>query len=449
MILGLFLGYKDLVVTPAYLFVIGILIFYFKKFVPNKDLKPIFIRAFFAKIFSGIMLGVIYQFYYGGGDTSTYFYDGERLADVFYQSKIAWFKMVFLSMKIDEDTFPFYHNLFCWGDYQSYFVVRVLGIFNLLSFNTYTASAIFFAVFSFNGIWHMFLTFRALFPHLEKQIANACFFLPSLIFWGSGILKDSLLVCGIGWAFYAAVHVIFLKKKALKSIILLVAASIILMNVKPFVLVALMPSLLIWIIFSRIQKVKSSFGRTIYGPIIFIILFSLGFVFLSRFTKDTYFDVTRAEEITQSIKVSKDFLLYVAQNQNGSAYDIGEMDGSVSNAASLAPKAIWVTFFRPYPWESKNINMMMAALESFFFIVFTARTLYRVGIFKTLGIIGSNPFVLFCLTYSMFYGAVIDLSSANFGTLVRYKIPILPFYLVAFIVIDSYKKEKKVSEFVT
>lgn len=107
MILGLFLGYKDLVVTPAYLFVIGILIFYFKKFVPNKDLKPIFIRAFFAKIFSGIMLGVIYQFYYGGGDTSTYFYDGERLADVFYQSKIAWFKMVFLSMKIDEDTFLF------------------------------------------------------------------------------------------------------------------------------------------------------------------------------------------------------------------------------------------------------------------------------------------------------------------------------------------------------
>lgn len=446
MTLGLFLGYNDLIITPIFVFSIGILIFYFKKFVPSKELKPIFIRAFFIKIFSAIILGLIYQFYYGGGDTQTYFNDGKAIYDVFWQSKIAWLKLIFGPMLIDKDTFGYTSRIFCWGDYQSYFVVRVVGFFNLFTFNTYTATAVLFAVISFNGIWHMFLVFRDLYPKSEKQIGYACFYLPSLFFWGSGILKDSLLVCGIGWAFYGFYNIFFSKKRIGKSIMLLFISSIILINVKPFVLIALLPPLLIWYIFLKIRSVKSNFGRTIYGPIIFTTLLAMGYLLLSNFTKNTQFDINKSEYVLQNIKITKDYLLYVARDQRGSAYDIGELDGTALNAISLSPKAIWVTFFRPYIWESKNINMLLAAFESFFFLIFTFKTLFKVGFFKSLAIIWNDPFLLFCISYSFFFGAIVGLSSANFGTLVRYKIPILPFYLCMIIIIYSHRKIKQKPE---
>jgi hypothetical protein len=443
MLLIAFLGYKDLIVTPMALLLVSLFIFYFKKFVPQKELKPLFLRALFAKIFSAIILGLVYQFYYGGGDTSSYFMDGGVIYESFFDSKLVWLKLVFGPMVKSSDTFIYTNKIYHYGDSQSYFVVRTTGLLNMFTFNTYSSTAILFAVFSFNGIWHMFLVFRDLYPKLEVKLGYACFFLPSLCFWGSGILKDSLLVGGIGWAFYGFYNLFFVRKRIFKSVLLLLMASLILFNVKPFVLVALFPPLLIWYIFIKIRTVKSNFGRTIYGPIIFGILFVLGFTFLSYFSKNTMFDITKAEEVTQNIKVTKDYLLNVAKMQNGSAYDIGDMDGSILNALSLAPSAIWVTFFRPYLWESRNVNMLLAALESSYFLFFTLYAVFKVGLGRALKIIWKDAFLLFCFTYSMFYGFIVGLSSANFGTLVRYKIPILPFYLCGIIIVYSQRKIKK------
>lgn len=155
------------------------------------------------------------------------------------------------------------------------------------------------------------------------------------------------------------------------------------------------------------------------------------------------FDINNIDAITSNIKISKDYLVGIASSQNGSVYDLGHLDGDVASTLSLAPSAAWVTFFRPYIWESKNIITLLAALESSFFLVFTFATLYKTGAVKCLRLIWKDPFLIFCLSYSIFYGIIIGLISGNFGTLVRYKIPILPFYLCAIIILYAHKKSKK------
>lgn len=442
-----FLGYKDLIVTPLFLLVGALLIFYFKKFVPQKQLRPLFIKALFVKIFCGFILGVIYDFYYKGGDTMWYYHGGGVIYESFFESPLIWFKMVFGPMEKSPDIFMYANKIYHFGDSQSYFVIRICGFLSILSLNTYTTIAMAFALISFNGIWHLFLIMRSLYPQHEKRFGYACFYIPSLCFWGSGILKDSLLVAGVGWALYALYHLFFLKQRFVKSIFLFGLASLILLNIKPFVFIALFPPFIAWYILSRIRSIKSNFGRTLFGPIITFVLLFFGFLLLSALSKDTMFDINNINAITLNIKTSKDYLVNIANYQNGSAYDIGDLDGNVASTVALAPNAAWVTFFRPYIWESKNLIMLLAALESSFFLVFTFATLYKTGLIKCIRMIWEDPFLIFCLSYSIFYGIVIGLISGNFGTLVRYKIPVLPFFLCAIIVLYDYRKTAKKKNF--
>jgi ABC-type sulfate transport system permease component len=94
----------------------------------------------------------------------------------------------------------------------------------------------------------------------------------------------------------------------------------------------------------------------------------------------------------------------------------------------LAPQAINASLFRPYLWEAKNPLMLMAAMESLFVLGLTLVVAVR----KPGKFLSSfrDPYVMFCIVFSITFAFAVGVSTFNFGTLVRYKIPMLPFYLV-------------------
>ena len=55
----------------------------------------------------------------------------------------------------------------------------------------------------------------------------------------------------------------------------------------------------------------------------------------------------------------------------------------------------------------------------------------------------NNPNVLFTLIFSIAFAFAVGVSTFNFGTLVRYKIPLLPFFLVALILILHHSKSER------
>jgi hypothetical protein len=58
----------------------------------------------------------------------------------------------------------------------------------------------------------------------------------------------------------------------------------------------------------------------------------------------------------------------------------------------------------------------------------------------------SDPNVIFAMVFSLSFAFAVGVSTFNFGTLVRYKIPVLPFFLVALILILDYSNRDKKSE---
>jgi hypothetical protein len=120
----------------------------------------------------------------------------------------------------------------------------------------------------------------------------------------------------------------------------------------------------------------------------------------------------------------------------GSGYSLGELDGTFGSMIKLAPQAVNVSLFRPYLWEVRNPLMLLSALESLGLLFLTIYTVYKARryLFGALG----NPTILFCLMFSVSFAFAVGISTFNFGTLTRYKIPLLPFYLMAMILILDY-----------
>jgi len=59
-------------------------------------------------------------------------------------------------------------------------------------------------------------------------------------------------------------------------------------------------------------------------------------------------------------------------------------------------------------------------------------------------ILFSDSFIVFSIVFSFIFSFFIGLSTANFGALVRYKIPLIPFFMsTLFIIIQNFNIEKK------
>ncbi|HYM93839.1 MAG TPA: hypothetical protein VET23_06855, partial [Chitinophagaceae bacterium] len=136
--------------------------------------------------------------------------------------------------------------------------------------------------------------------------------------------------------------------------------------------------------------------------------------------------------------------IYSVSVDEGSAYSLGQFDPTIGGMLTKFPLAINVTFFRPYLWESKKIIVLFSAIEALVFLFVTLKVVFSLGIGKILKAINQDPTIQFCLIFSMIFAFSVGISSNNFGTLSRYKIPCLPFYALALIL--TYYKYNPVSK---
>ena len=111
----------------------------------------------------------------------------------------------------------------------------------------------------------------------------------------------------------------------------------------------------------------------------------------------------------------------------------------------MAPAAIVATLYRPFLWESKKLSTLLSSLESLVMMLFTLIVLKRVGIRKFISTLLSDPMVLYCFLFAVVFALFVGATTLNFGTLVRYKIPAMPFYVIALYRILDINHKLKIS----
>lgn len=431
---------QDFVITPLYLMVIYLIAYFVRNIVADTNTKRYFIPALTVKIIGAIAVGLIYQFYYNGGDTFNYFNNSKHIWEAFKDSPSLGMSLILSNNQYTSANFQYASLMYFFHDTSSYFVVRVAGLFDIFTLHTYSATAVFFAVFSFSGLWAMYKGFCDLYKNLHFEFALAIFFVPSVFFWGSGILKDTLTLGALGWATYAAIRMFFHRKHPIiPHIFIFILACYAVYMIKIYILLCFFPALILWIFLSWRKKIPSAMLRILLTPIMITIAVVLGYYALIAVGEDNKRYSLKA--LGQTAEITANYLYYVSEKQGGSSYTLGDFDYSVTGMVKKLPLAINVTLFRPYLWEAKNPIMLLSALESLALLIFTIVILVKTKFLFALRKI--DPTITFCLVFAISFAFAVGFSTYNFGSLVRYKIPLVPFYLIALFVLNYYSKSAK------
>jgi hypothetical protein len=431
---------RDLVVTPLVILVVYALAYGLRKRLTDKTTAKYYFPALTLKICGALALGFLYQYYYKGGDTYNYHTHGSRIIwQAFMDSPVTGWNLLTSGGQYMPGTYQYASRILFYTDPPSFFVVQVAALFDLLTFSSYAGTAVCFAFLSFFGSWLLFLTFYRLLPHAHAWVAVAVLFVPSVLMWGSGILKDTLTLSALGMLTYA-VHGLFVARRFKPGKVVLLAAGLwILFSVKKYVLMCFLPALLLWVYANRLAQIRSVVAKILIVPFIILLLAGSGYYAVILIGKDDPRYAPERLAVTAQI-TAYDIGFYTGKDA-GSTYSLGKLDGTFANLLSKFPQAVNVSLFRPYLWEVRNPLMLLSALESLVFLVLTLVVLVRHGRYaiQSLG----NPIVLFCLVFSVVFAFAVGVSTFNFGTLSRYKIPLIPFYLMALIVISQSSKSER------
>jgi hypothetical protein len=435
---------RDFIVTPVILFIVYAVAYMVRPHVTDEVSRKYFFPALTVRIVGAIAVGLIYQFYYSGGDTFNYHTHGSRhIWEAFMKSPADGFALLTSNGEYKPGIWKTAEKIWFWRDPSSFFVIKVATIFDLFTFSTYSATAVLFAVFSFTGAWMFFKTFYRKYPTLHAWIAFSVLFIPTVVFWGSGIFKDSITLACLGIGCHAF-DVIFIRYRLkVSSILLLLFTFWMIFSIKKYILLIFLPALLVWGFAQNVWFIRSAVVRILITPVVGVTVLLLIYFAVPLVSQD---DVRyNISSISQTAKVTAYDIRYGwgARTGEGSGYTLGELDGSWESMLRLAPNAINVSLFRPYIWEIKNSLMLLSGIEALMIFCCTLFVLFRIRmkIFR----LSLKPDILFCLVFSLTFAFAVGISTYNFGTLSRYKIPMIPYFMLALGLLHHYwKSERKV-----
>lgn len=437
------LTFWDILIPPFYLIAIYALASIYK----NKKLKidssyKYFTIGIFAKIAGSICLALIYQFYYKGGDVTNYFESSQAIKNVFFKNYNYFFDLVFGDPS-DEMISYFDYNtgypIYRFSDKHAFFTSKFYTIVAFFSFGSFITASILSALISFTGIWKLFQVFYIEFPHLKKQLAIAILFIPSVVFWGSGMLKDSITISAVGWYTYAFYNFFVLRKyKNLFLIIYMFIAAYLLIAIKPYILFALLPGSIIWLSNQQIAKIGNKITRTVVAP--FLITLGSIVAFMSLNLLGDNLGLYKVDSVMERASIVQQDLKQ--EYYRGNSFDIGDFEPTIAGMLSKAHLAIFAALFRPSILDVRNPVMLLSAIENTYIMILTFMLLLRLKFIGFFTIIWKNPLVLFSVLFSLFFAFSVGISISNFGSMVRLKIPAIPFFVASLFIIRYYYEQQ-------
>jgi hypothetical protein len=419
----------DFVLPPLYV----LIIFAIGKNIKQSKIKlnpeyEFFTSGLLIKIMGAIIFCLVYTLYYDGGDTNAYHEAAVSLKKLSYYYTNIFFKILsgnyvweYLGYFDYRTGYPQY-----WKDPQAFMVVRLTSILEFLSFNSYIATSVMLAALSFSGIWKLYRLFCMYYPQLTEKLTYTTIFIPSVVFWGSGILKDTYTITGACWFTYHMHQAVIKKDAPIKNAVIALIAGYLVLKIKPYIILSLVPGALLWFAFEKLKSIKNSLARIVFGPILFSTVLGF-FLLLFSSIKGDLGAYSSVESILNKASVTQKDL---KQDYNqGNAFDIGEFEPTIPGVLKKFPIAVFSGIFRPTLLDARNIVMIISALENTIILFAFLYVLFSVGILRFYSIVSENPIIFFSLLYAVIFGFSVGLSTSNFGALVRYKIPCTPFFL--------------------
>ena len=325
----------------------------------------------------------------------------------------------------------------------NFMVARIVAIVSFFTLGKYLLSNLVFSLIAFTGAWKLYQFFYEQYPHLHRKLAIAILYLPTFVFWSSGILKDSICIASVGWITFSLNQLVVKKTDFIKSSLLLVFFGYLLWIIKPYILISYVPFFTLYLILKNVNMVNSKLLKLLLAPALIIGSMLAFSQIMSKLNGEN--GQYAADGLAQNIKAQNEAYENQA-DKGGSMFSYGtEFDGSIGGLVKMAPLFVGTTFFRPFIWESKKPTTMLSSLEGMTLLIFTLSVFYKAGLKTVFQTLTKNPLAMYCFLFSIIFALFVGATTLNFGTLCRYKIPCMPFYVISIFLIQDTALKKKES----
>lgn len=386
---------------------------------------------FILKCISGLALAWIYTKIYRDRSTADVFKlfdDSKHLFEAFYNNPRDYWSMI---LGLDRGT-PYYDVYFSnMGNWNKSFdsglallndnrsIIRLHALIRIISFDSYAVHVFIFNLMSLVGLIAIYKSFVTWFQGREYLLAMTVFLMPSVLCWSSGLLKEAplMMLVGLTISILLRWNSKGFKSSDLLPVFILVLGFVIL---KVYVLLALIPAVLAMFLVKRYEQLGVRFIHVL------VLVFSALFVWaISALVPQL--------DVMQHLSFMQQSMLRAAFYYDaGSALNVQPLEPHWWSFLRNLPEALVNAAFRPGILDAKNGLQWFAAFENAGIVLFTLLT---IGLYKKPDTREKQQIVWFCLSFVIVLYAIMGLSTPILGNLVRYRIPALPFYMIALLLL--------------
>ena len=339
------------------------------------------------KLSAGVVLGFIFFDHYGHGDTITFF---EAARDPGHM------------VQVDQP--------------RTEFFIKLIAPLVKLSGDSYWITSLWLSFLSFCSCWYLIIVLTNLYPS-SKYLIGCCFlFIPTVIFWSSGMLKDTIAFSAVALIVAVAQKFYHKRKIRLTQLILLIISGFLLIRLKHYLFIV---SLIYGGILLSITLIRGLSTKWKWG----LILLTALTVTLGSQTVHPYLKINRLawaiyennQAITQKTEPAKQLDLVIESD-------------SWWSVIQKVPLAVHIGLFRPSFIDKIPKWGILHQIENFVLSVLIISSLILILKNRSLGT--DTPMVLAAIFCILILATLLPLSTPNFGTLVRYKNVYYPYLLL-------------------
>ena len=406
----------------------------------NKFFKTDFTAAwipatfFLVKCLSGILLGLIYKFYYtnhNDTDTFKFFTDSKIMFDSLYSHPKDFIRMFTGIDGKAPELYPYYEKMNSWLNTNLIFndnktIIRLNAFFRFFSLGYYNVHVIFINFISFTGLFCLYKAFSFYCPDKKKELFILTFLMPSVLFWGSGLLKDGLLISGFGLLIYS--FTLFLNNGfTLKRFAGIAIALLIMLVTKTYVLTIILPGLLAWWISNK--RNATTVILTFLG--IYALYFTIAF---------NLYRINLDYNMAALIYYKQKNFIDMGNIHKATMISFPLIECTAVSIIKNSPAAFCNTLFRPFITDVHgNPMILLSALENILIILLIIVCLISINANRK----KLNPIIIFSLIFIFLLFVLIGLISPVLGAMVRYRIVAIPNLL--FVLIYYYDRIKLIN----
>lgn len=385
---------------------------------------------------AGTAVWVIYTYVYperSTADNFRFFDDAKVMHQVLLEDPVSYFKLL-LGIDVNDPSLQKYIvKMFNWDKEYNYFLyndsrtmLRFNAVCMLFSFGNYHVHTIVMSLFSFVGGFYLFKTFYKFLKDKKHLLLLVICCIPSVLFYSSGVLKEGILMAGIGFFLYSIFNLKTGYKKP-KYWFLLLVGTLILLIMKIYVFICLAPAIMYLGISGTVLK-----NRPFTLFVAFNVLAFAGLYLISVISPD--YDI-----FYMLHKKKDDFTNVAMAYESGSFINTPDLQPTPISFLMYIPFAIYTVVLRPYLWEAGSPLVKFAAIENIFLLAFMALPFFAWKK-KTLE---EKRIIYFLLIFVFYLYILIGFPTTVLGALSRYKVPALPFIaIISLFLMDSTKFKK-------